>query len=290
MNIKYVNIDTNNKKLNINCVKAEKIDTLLNYPHVHDEMEIVYLLSGNLSVIINEEEINMKAGETVFINRLASHHFFRISNDAEYILLQFKPHILYNKKVINVQYLQPFYNTKDFTHYLSSSINENSTDFADCINNIYNYCEDAFAYDIMTQSLLIKLLFLFYKNDIFNIDDNSLTDKAKATRRIAKLQEYIEQHFASELTVSFACEFVNLDYHYFSRLFKQETGKTFIEYVTMIRIIHAQEMLKKTNHPVIYIAQSVGIPNITYFNRVFKNHCGITPRQYRNSENGKPNY
>lgn len=281
MNVKYENINPSNKELKLSCIKAENIDHLLDYPHVHDEMEIVYLTSGEISLLINDDELNLTAGDIIFINRLAAHHFFRISSDAEYILLQFKPHLSYNSKKINIKYLQPFYNTNSFIYHVSSAGSDEACELSDCISSIYNYSKDDFAYELMMQSLLIRLLFLFYKNDIFNSNDNALNDKTKAIKRIAKLQEYIETHYASELSVSFACEFVNLDYHYFSRLFRQETGKTFVEYVTMIRIMQAQRMLTKTNHPVIYIAQSVGIPNITYFNRVFKTHCGMTPRQYR---------
>lgn len=283
MNVKYENIDPSNKELKLSCIKANSITYLLDYPHVHDEMEIVYLTTGEISLLINDDELNLTAGDIILINRLAAHHFFRISPDAEYILLQFKPHLSYNSKKINIKYLQPFYNTNSFVYHISPTGSDEALELSNCILSIHKYSENGFAYELMMQSLLIKLLYLFYKNDIFNSNDTALNDKTKAIKRIAKLQEYIEGHYASELTVSFACEFVNLDYHYFSRLFKQETGKTFVEYVTMIRIMQAQRMLTKTNHPIIYIAQSVGIPNITYFNRVFKTHCGMTPRQYRTS-------
>jgi len=283
MNVKYENIEPSNKELKLTCLKSRDIANLLEYPHVHDEMEIVYLLSGNISLLINEDEQNMNAGDIIFINRLAAHHFYYISPDAEYILFQFKPHVSYNSKKIDIKYLQPFYHTNSFTFHIAPANEKNTESFAECINNIYEFSKIDFAYELMLQSLLIKLLYLFYKNDIFSSTDKELNEKAKAIKRIAKLEEYIEAHYASDLTVSFACEFVNLDYHYFSRLFKQQTGKTFVEYVNLTRILHAQQMLTKTKHPVIYIAQSVGFPNITYFNRIFKAHCGMTPRQYRNS-------
>ena len=286
MNVKYENIVPSNKELKLTCLKSKTIEHLLDYPHVHDEMEIVYLIQGNISLLINEDEQHLSAGDIIFINRLAAHHFYFISPDAEYILFQFKPHVSYNSKKIDIKYLQPFYHTNHFTFHIAYSTEKSTATFADCIANIYEYSKNDFAYELMLQSLLIKMLYLFYKNDIFSSNDKELSEKAKAIKRIANLEEYIDTHYASDLTVSFACEFVNLDYHYFSRLFKQETGKTFVEYVNFTRIIHAQQMLARTNHPVIYIAQSVGFPNITYFNRIFKAHCGMTPRQYRTSAKG----
>jgi YesN/AraC family two-component response regulator len=286
MNVKYENIEPSNKDLRLTCIKSKTIEHLLEYPHVHDEMEIVYLINGNISVLISEEEQHLTAGDIIFINRLAAHHFYYISPDAEYILFQFKPHISYNSKKIDIKYLQPFYHTNKFTFHIAYSHEKSTALFADCIANIYQYSKANFAYELMLQSLLIKLLYLFYENDIFSNSDKELSEKSKAVKRIAKLEEYIEAHYASDLTVSFACEFVNLDYHYFSRLFKQETGKTFVEYVNFTRILRAQQLLAQTNHPVIYIAQSVGFPNITYFNRIFKSHCGLTPKQYRNAEKG----
>lgn len=119
-------------------------------------------------------------------------------------------------------------------------------------------------------------------NKVFAAKNDTQYDSEKALQRIARLQKYIESHYSETLTVAFACEFSQLDYNYFSRLFRKETGKTFIEYLNIIRINHAQQMLTLTDYPVSYIAQSVGIPNTTYFNRVFKTTSGMTPKQYRN--------
>ena len=107
-------------------------------------------------------------------------------------------------------------------------------------------------------------------------------------QRTALLQKYIESNYSETLTVAFACEFSQLDYNYFSRLFRKETGKIFIEYLNIIRIKHAQQVLTLTDYPVSYIVQSVGIPNIIYFNRVFKTTSCITPKQYRNKNASAP--
>lgn len=281
MHTQYENIIPTDDNLKISCQKSDNIKLLLEYMHIHDEAEFLYMLKGSVSVIINDTAQTVEAGNVLIINRLVPHYFYDFADRSEYILFHFKPHITYDNKKINIKYLEPFYHTKSFTYHLANNNYGYTADIADCIKEIYQNFNQEFAYELIIQSLLIKLLYLLNKNNVFSATAKEANVKTKATKRIASLQKYIYNHYAEELTVSFACEFSQLDYHYFSKFFKQETGKTFVEYVNMIRLNQAQKMLTQTTLTVHYIAQSVGIPNVTYFNRLFKQHCGKTPKEYR---------
>jgi two-component system response regulator YesN len=63
--------------------------------------------------------------------------------------------------------------------------------------------------------------------------------------------------------------------------FKEETGATLIEYLTWVRIGHAQRLLVETDKSCQKIADEVGYNNQSYFSRAFRRVVGITPRQFR---------
>ncbi|MNH46944.1 HTH-type transcriptional regulator YesS [compost metagenome] len=69
--------------------------------------------------------------------------------------------------------------------------------------------------------------------------------------------------------------------NYFSKLFKQETGKNYIEYVTEARMEWASRLLKETPAKVSEIAKRVGYEDMKHFNQLFKRYSGETPSQYR---------
>ena len=72
---------------------------------------------------------------------------------------------------------------------------------------------------------------------------------------------------------------------YFCIIFKQETGKTFTDYLTSMRIDHACELLKTTNYRSNEISYMVGYASHSYFCTVFKKCVGYSPNVYRNIYN-----
>lgn len=93
---------------------------------------------------------------------------------------------------------------------------------------------------------------------------------------------YMEEHYQSDLTLTELAEIVNLSPSYFSTLFNNITSMTFVNYLTRMRISHAQKLLRTTNLHIYEIAEQAGYKNSYYFNRIFKNQQGITPLEYRN--------
>ena len=67
-------------------------------------------------------------------------------------------------------------------------------------------------------------------------------------------------------------------------MLKKETGKTFIEYLTDIRIEHARRLLRETEMKNYEVAQACGFANATYFSTVFKSVCGLSPSAWRKEQ------
>lgn len=98
---------------------------------------------------------------------------------------------------------------------------------------------------------------------------------------ISQIKSYIMEHFAGQLSLDVVAEHVFLSPVYVSRLFKQETGENFTDFITRIRIEKARELLRNPDILVADVGQRVGYPNPRYFYRVFKQMTGDTPSGYR---------
>ena len=103
-----------------------------------------------------------------------------------------------------------------------------------------------------------------------------------ACKTINKAKDFISCHYQeSDLSVDTLCEYLHLSSAYFSTLFKRETGKSFIAYVTELRMDMAANMLTQTDEKTYLIAEKIGYTDPNYFSYVFKKHFGVTPSKYR---------
>lgn len=100
----------------------------------------------------------------------------------------------------------------------------------------------------------------------------SLVEQAKA---------YIDSHYFKEISLDEVSREVNISPYYFSKLFKEETGGNFIDYVTAIRMEKAKELLSSTDKSMKEICSAVGYQDPNYFSRTFKKNVGVTPTKYK---------
>lgn len=93
-------------------------------------------------------------------------------------------------------------------------------------------------------------------------------------------QEYLENHYAEDITLEDIAEQVNISPQYFSKLIKKTTGFNFIDWLSMLRVKKAKELLTNSNLTVKEVCFMVGYKDPNYFSRIFKKRIGITPSEY----------
>lgn len=98
----------------------------------------------------------------------------------------------------------------------------------------------------------------------------------------SEILTWVNQHFGeSSMGLEAVADQFHISANYLSRFFKQETGCTFIQYVTMIRMDRAKELLINSEMQVKDIVAQIGYIDVANFVRKFKNYEGVTPGQYR---------
>ena len=121
------------------------------------------------------------------------------------------------------------------------------------------------------------------KPPVHNIHIRFYEDLTKQ-ESLQKAIHYIEEHYDEQITISDVAKYINFSSTHFSRLFKKETGRNFVDYVAFTRIIKTLPYLRKYDYTIEKISSICGFNTPNYFSITFKKYVGISPTDYRNTQ------
>ncbi len=100
-----------------------------------------------------------------------------------------------------------------------------------------------------------------------------------------KAVRYMEENYGdASLSAESVCEHLHVSRSYFFEIFKKETGRSFVQYLTDVRMEHAAALLRDPEMKTITVACAVGYEEPNYFSHVFKRRFGVTPARYRRQD------
>lgn len=119
--------------------------------------------------------------------------------------------------------------------------------------------------------------------DTFGMSDEVLNfaETEEDIKTVNKAKNYISKNYMKEIGLNDVAEKVGLSSAYLSRLFKQETGENFIDYLVKIRMEKAKKLFEDTTLSAKEIGENVGYKKGKYFGKLFKNYTGYTPTEYK---------
>lgn len=123
-----------------------------------------------------------------------------------------------------------------------------------------------------------------YLRNVFEtvIELRETVARKKYSSLLKDARNYIEQNYDNEeISLNTVAASVNLSPNHFSTIFSQETGQTFIEFLTCVRMEKAKELLRSTSMKTAEIAYTVGYKDAHYFSYLFKKTQECTPREFR---------
>lgn len=121
-----------------------------------------------------------------------------------------------------------------------------------------------------TKDIITRIFDIYHDKN--QIDNANVTDKAK---------KLIESDYAGDISLEQVSKYVHLSPAYLSELFKKETGMSFIDYKTIVRLNNAKKLLESTSYGVYDICCKVGYADPKYFSKLFKKLTGKTVYEYR---------
>ncbi|MCR4689791.1 MAG: response regulator [Lachnospiraceae bacterium] len=101
---------------------------------------------------------------------------------------------------------------------------------------------------------------------------------------VDKARSYIDENYSRDISLEEVSRNADISAYYFSKLFKEGTGVTFIEYLTKVRIEKAKQLIAAGELSMKEICQQVGYSDPNYFSRIFKKNVGVTPTEYKEKD------
>lgn len=102
---------------------------------------------------------------------------------------------------------------------------------------------------------------------------------------IMKAKRYIDEHYGEAITLRMLADMCYMNQNYFSAVFRDNVGMTYVKYLNAVRMEHAKKMLQE-GKKIKVVSEKCGFQNTRYFSEKFKSYTGVTPEQYRLGGNG----
>jgi AraC-like DNA-binding protein len=255
--------------------------------HFHPEYEINFIHNAQgAKRIVGDHIAEIDEYELVMIGPNIYHGWENFTNDKtktlHEITIQF-PRDLFDTKLLNKNIIKPI---KELFKKSNRGIlfsRETAISLEKKISSLSQ--KSGFENFLDFQTLLSDLAISENKKSLTNISFEDQNDFHNSNR-IEKIYNYIKSNYAKKIKVQDAAANINMTVISFSRLIKQRTGKTFIEFLNELRIGYATRKLIETNESVSEICYNCGFNNISNFNRVFKKKQNSTPSEFRRNFTG----
>lgn len=116
----------------------------------------------------------------------------------------------------------------------------------------------------------------------YHLSSSYTADRSRIIpEHINKAKSYIKFNYMGNITPQTVSDYVGLERSYFSKIFRKYTGRTTQRYIMEIRIQQAKNLLETTDYTISQISSYVGIADVYYFSRAFRQITGMPPSQYR---------
>lgn len=137
------------------------------------------------------------------------------------------------------------------------------------------------AYQAVLKMMLMRLLIVVARDEEFHRHGIPVCPPPSHEQMVREVIHYLDAAYMKAITVESVLEFCPLSRSHFHAVFKQTTGKTFVEYLTEIRLKKAKEQLADTDVSIAEIATTVGFATSSYFGQLFRSITGMSPGRYR---------
>lgn len=263
-------------RINYGCTQRPVEGSVYYAPQWHEQMEILWFRRGGVKVYCSDTVYDADDGDIIIINPYELHMLRHSCGNPEYDCIMVDAS-LYSGVSGNSEgrYFEQL--NKNETCFLGkiSGDNEVLRFVSEICSEFY---EKRIAYELSVRSALFGLLACLFRKYVRS--DMTLRELAQNVDRYDRIKPalgYMKNNLSENIQLSTMAKLCSVNPSHFCRMFKKTTGKTPVQYLTEIRLGEAMAMLKSTDKSISQIACEVGIGDLGYFGRRFKEYFGITP-------------
>lgn len=263
------NISIARKDYSMDEIRINIIGSAEEREHSHQEIEILYVLEGELSLRIADEKYTLHKNDIILVNSAKRHSYFtgnkslccRIYIDYGFIVRSSGSH---------------------FVSFWCNSLIDKDDDYRklkSILDSLIREWKSASGHDTLyMNSQKYMLADCLVRN--FMIQSGSEND-GYGDGRVEKMLGYIGMHYADNISLGEIAKEMYMSESSASRLFKKVTGSNFVDYVNLYRLNYATEDLLYSSKSITQIAVDCGFSSPSVFNKLFNKVYGCSPTTYR---------
>ncbi|MBC8530929.1 helix-turn-helix domain-containing protein [Gehongia tenuis] len=249
--------------------------------HWHDEFEFGLVLKGGLEYTLQETRI-LRAGDGVFVNSKALHRARQTEAGTIFFAFVFPPNLFALKPVEAVYQrgILPILHSAAPGLFLFKDRNRDQ-DLLCCLRAFRDLSFGNPDYELSVMELIFRTMrqVLFRISAIAEAPVNRM--ERLQVQRARMMLAYIHTHYGEGITVDRIAEAASIGRSECFRCFQGIIGKTPTEYLCEYRLSQAAHLLTSTERELSDICFSCGFNSASYFGKLFKEKCGLSPGQYR---------
>lgn len=272
-------------------------------PHQHEHFELIYVLEGELTNIIEGTSYTYKKGDACLLNRNTRHsdiprndcNVVFINFNAEYFIeLMHHEKAFANTNKLPVEYgsVRSFLtsnisgddrfvrNYLEFTASLQSISGSQDNPASRLIDNLQNEMENcSLGASYLIKGILLRLLSVLEDKNLYHCNTMRL-DTSNDEFIYARINNYIKEANGN-ISREELSSALNYNAEYLNQIVKRKTGKSLLKLAKTYRLKKAKHMLISSEDSVVNIVHQLGFAGTTHFYRFFKEETGMTPTEYR---------
>lgn len=257
------------------------------YLHWHQEFEFLVVTQGEILFQIEDREYELQAGDGIFVNSNLLHSARTVGGEAcaffavdfSYQILEPDLHSRFAKR-----YIRPVLNGKTcFPEFLPGTSKGWQQTLLQALKDI-SACPER---ELEQYELLVRSrIYVAWDQMMQHAEKvHGSEEELRSSERLAPVVQYMKENYAYEISLAELAELIPMSEGQFCRVFKQTMKQSPIQYLMRYRILQSCRLLQDTDKKIGEIANLSGFNNISYFNKVFLNIIGCTPKQYRANSN-----
>lgn len=238
--------------------------------HVHHCAQLSIILSGEIHYTVSGETHYLTKGDVILLKPNTTH--------GTVVPAQIKCSDLHIG--LNMPHL--------FDHFPNNAIMKLTKEpeaFLDCALEIaYERRQHRIGYPLMLKALTMRLLVLLHREITDEIplecSDNDTCTSTEKKEVVDFMTRYISNHYMNDITLDMFSKDMYLSQAYISKLFKEETGTSPINFLIKTRLSKAKSLLENEQLPIKIVAKQVGYDDVYHFSKLFKKYYGLPPSKF----------
>lgn len=256
--------------------------------HWHPEIELTWIMSGQIEYFVNDRKYLLQEGEGLFCNSNSLHSgYMKDGKDCNYLSVTFHPRFIYGyeNSLLQTKYVDFIISNESWHSMKLEKDVDWHQDMIGQIQEIYHIFQaSARDYELQLHLLLTAVWQKLYLH--YSALPVSGQQPQKHLARLKDILSYVQEHYARELTLDEIAEHVNICKSECCRFFKKYMKMTIFEYILFLRVQNSLPLLR-AGESITKIAGMTGFSTSAYYGQIFKRYMGCSPSRYRKEHMGE---